>query len=233
MKIKYKLILSLVFFWLGTTIILGQRLTPPRFYAGFEGFNRNILFKEEGYIGFMAGSELFSFKFIAPELEVGYYTGTLGKNEEAGQNALPPGYDGPATISGYTSGGFHGWSFSLTPKLFFGDEDFRFLILPKYTLAGTNAYASYYKRDSTGGYYDLVERDDSQQTQSYFTIGIGFEGHIFETEKLSLAFIIQYSGWNIREMFKSLDVKGLNERQQGTRAIGLGLRLYFNPFVKD
>ncbi|WP_148044303.1 hypothetical protein [Sinomicrobium pectinilyticum] len=215
-----------------TTPIISQTLTPPRFYTGVELNNKNIFFRDDGgYAGFFVGTELFSVSFIAPEIEVKYLTGNI-EYEEADVEGIISGQLNHAMPSkSITSGEFDSWTYSITPKLAFGDEDFRFLILPKYSIASTSVRASYHVIDDAREYYSRVEQDEKKERQSYFTFGIGAEGHIFDTDKLSFALTLHYSAWNIRELFDGLNVKGLRG-EEGKGAIGIGFRVYFNPFAR-
>ena len=231
---KRSLFICFLFFVSGVgTRIISQTLTPPRFYTGVELYNKSFFLKEDGYLGFFVGTEIFSVSLVAPEIEVGYFSGSI-KYEEPDIEGVTSGYYNGRRVlpKSYTVGFYNSWTFGITPKLAFGDEDFRFLILPKYSIASTSVRASYHLIDDTRAYYNKVEWDEKRDKQSYFTFGIGAEGRFFDSDKLSFALTLHYSTWNIQELFEEINVKGLRGKE-GKGAIGFGLRLYFNPFLKE
>lgn len=132
---------------------------------------------------------------------------------------------------GYTTGGFNAMTYSFSPKLIFGDKDFAFIIIPKYSLSNVNSYANYYKLNTLKGEYERHEREEANSSQSYFSLGLGFESGLFETEKLAMGLYFQYSFFDTRSAFKPLKVEGL-ENDQGTKAIGVGVKLYYDPWNK-
>lgn len=111
-----------------------QSTIQPRFYVGVDAFNEKLFFNGDGYYGISVGAEILKFKFLAPEIEMSFYGGSIDKQEQLDVSDLPDGYVGPAPEAvGYISGGFTAMVYSFSPKLIFGDADFAFVFLPKYS----------------------------------------------------------------------------------------------------
>lgn len=224
---KITVLCFLIFSMLGYT----QSTIQPRLYIGVEALNKKLFFNDEGYYGITIGAEILKFKFIAPEVEVGFYGGVIDKQEQLDVSNLPDGYQGPAPkAQSYITGGFNTLVYSFSPKLIFGDKKIAFIILPKYSFSNVDSYLNKYELTPNGNEYIRNQREELDSSQSFLSLGFGIEGSVFETEKLALSFMMQYSFFDTRSAFKGFDFNGF-ENNQGTRAIGVGFRLYFAPFA--
>lgn len=159
-----------------------------------------------------------------------FYGGTIEKQEQLDISNLPDGYDGPAPKAvEYIAGGFKAMVYSFSPKLIFGNAEFAFVFLPKYSFSNVNSYLSQYKLTPDGSVYKREQREEMDSYQSFLSLGFGIEGRVFEADKLTLNFTFQYSFFDTRKAFKGHDINDF-ENDQGTRAVGIGFKLYFDPF---
>lgn len=80
----------LIFFIVPGSAVFSQ--VRPVLYGGF-GYFRDTGFENQSYINFNIGSQLFEWKFIAPELGYEHYFGVAAEKEllnSADPNARPP-----------------------------------------------------------------------------------------------------------------------------------------------
>ncbi len=212
-----------------TTVLFVQQIKAqftPRVFGGADIYLSSE-FNNRSYYNFQTGIEVFRIKFIAPEIAYEYFFGALNNANHIDEVTL--------IEDNYLRRKFNANTFSITPKLFYGKDGWRILVLPKYSWSKINAYGYYYETTDNGLSYTIKQEEEISENQNYFSLGIGLEAEIFETEKLSMMFSILYTGLNAGNTLSKLDFTdyGYGSASEESRTLGIGVKLYFNPFVKD
>ncbi|MGO4920355.1 hypothetical protein [Maribacter spongiicola] len=193
----------------------GQLGTPSLYgeYDVFidEEFNDNIFHK----ITF--GSELTSFKFIAPEFDVSYYYGLNS------QEILYAEQTGPPTYTAYLSEHFEGFVWGFSPKLFYEEEGTRVVFIPKYHFGKIHATGNFLDSDN------LRLEKKIKSKMYYWSFALGIEESKW-SNNATYGFYLIYNGLNAGKTLNELDfdAQSFTKDNYNTRTIGLGIRISYN-----
>ncbi len=205
----------MVFVFILNSIVYSQ-VSPPEMYLGIGGFKGEGL--EKGvYIKFTAGSELFSYKFIAPEIAISFYGGAHkeGYYNDLGfissQENLNTIYKG--AIIGFGS------------KFYYQEEFSRWVFIPKY---------NYGNITSEGVFLDSNEEKSIKKVTkkiNFWSSAIGIETHsLGSTDKLGVYLI--YSGFNSAKPFSSFEFEDQENNTSNRSTVGISIR-YSTNFKKE
>ncbi len=190
-------------------------------YAGIDIF-RDKGFEGNTYGSFSLGSQLFRWKFIAPEVGYEHYFGTLNDYNALNQNE--PQARAPFKIrSSFTTN-----LFTVAPKLVFGSGDAYLVIVPQYNI-GELAVKGEYLVD-TGNNYALQEQQNFSESVNFWSIAAGIEGDFFNSDLLFFSLLLKYQNLNTQEPIEKLQFQQTNAAPNNGSTDGLGvtLRVYVN-----
>lgn len=195
----------------------------PVIYVGAE-YYRDKGFETDSYIGLHVGSQIFQWKFIAPEVGFGTYLGTpaeLEFNYIGEPNSIPE-----AKLKTQ----FSSYFFSISPKLKFGNEEAALVIIPQYNIGKVKARGDYLVYN--GNLYALEERDRSADNHAFWSIAAGVEGQILDVDNLWFSLYVKYVRLNSEDVIRSLQFSNYNFDPNGGSAdgIGVGFRVYYDLF---
>jgi len=190
-----------------------SQVQPPEAYISFGGFFEEQL-KPNAYFNFSLGTELFAYKFIAPEIDYTYYFGG-DENEDSEVDNM-----GDINFRSSLHRNFDSWVWGVGPKLFIQDDYNRFVFIPKYHFG---------RQKSTGNYYDSLDLDIEQESKTKFnfwSFSLGYE-FIGEERIGKTGIYLTYTGFNAGKSLNQLDFfePGYNQNNYNTKAIGLTVRL--------
>lgn len=193
-----------------------SQLASPSLYGEYSvfidpEFNGNIFHK----ITF--GSELTSFKFIAPEVDVSYYYGINSQEKHFAEQT------GPSTYDAYLNEHFEGFIWGFSPKLFYEEEGTRVVLIPKYHFGKIHAKGNFLDSDN------LALEKEVKTKMYYWSFALGIEESKWSANA-TYGFYLIYNGLNTG---KSLNQLNFNAQQfskdnYNTRTIGLGIRISYD-----
>lgn len=202
----------------------GATQNRPIVFGGID-YYRDTGFEENSYLDFNVGTQLFRWKFIAPEVGFEHYFGLANENNELNPN--DPNARAPSKLKTR----FSTSSLSLAPKLIFGNEEAALVIIPQYNFGKINARGDLLK--DTGKSYVLDDQQKIKESISYFSIAAGVEGQFFDSEILHFSLFLKYNFLNSEETLKQIDIpqSRLNSNGGSAEGLGIGIRAYFD-FIK-
>ncbi|MBZ9728504.1 hypothetical protein LB467_02290 [Salegentibacter sp. JZCK2] len=205
-----------------------QAQKHPVFYAGIEMY-RHTDFENNGFAKFSVGSQIYQFKFFAPE--IGFdFGGSSFREKEI--------YDETVLIDNLSEGLLRQrFTFSvltLNPKLKFGNEDAFITFSPKYHIGWLTGRADYLEFSDDNRYVGLKESQESRANTSFWSFAIGFEGFQITT-KYWFALSLHYTLVNANNVWETMQFSAEDAFMQSaiTSTIGLGFRFYYNPFDSE
>ena len=216
-----KLILFLAFC---ITINLGlQAQKNPVLYGGMELF-RHTDFENNSFGNFNIGSQLYHWKFFAPEVGFTHYGGTF---RERGIAHKPGIY---TVTPGLYNMNFNANVFSFTPKIKLGRDDAFLSFSPTWHAGTANAAGRYYVLE--GRRYFLEESQKKSAPVSFWSFSLGVEGFAIQEEKYWFTIFLTYAEVDANAPLSQLDFTEyeIHTSNITTSTIGLGIRFYFNPF---
>lgn len=190
----------------------------PVIYGGLDYF-RNVGFEGNAYWNLHFGSQVYEWKFLAPEIGIDYYSGSP---VEQNYN-----FDDPQSIpEAKLKSRFSSFTFSLAPKLKFGDQEAALVIIPRYnfgTISSRGDHLFY-----NGNLYALEERSKYSEPASFWSFAAGIEGDFLGTEYLWFSLLLKYSLLDSENALHSLDFSDHRIRPSGgsSSGIGIGFRVY-------
>ncbi len=195
----------------------------PVLYGGAE-YYRDKGFESNSYVALQFGSQLFQWKFLAPEVGFDAYLGSPAEvefNYIGEPNSIPE-----AKLKTQ----FSSYFFSISPKLKFGNEEAALVILPQYNIGKIHARGDYLVYN--GNLYALEERQKLSANQSFWSFAAGVEGQIFDVDHLWFAVYLKYTLLNSEEIIERIDFAGTDFNVNGgsSDGIGIGLRVYYDLF---
>ncbi|TDN79972.1 hypothetical protein DET49_1345 [Salegentibacter sp. 24] len=198
----------------------------PVFYGGIEMY-RHTAFENNGFAKFSVGSQIYQFKFLAPEIGFDFGGGTLRERTVFGEN-----FNIQDPSKGLLRQGFKFSVLTLNPKLKFGEEDAYITFSPKYHLGrlrGESAYLEY--SGNNNRYVGVKESEDTTLKTSFWSFAIGFEG-LQITSKYWFALSLHYTLINANDVWDKMEFSAQDAfiQSASTSTIGLGFRFYYNPF---
>lgn len=208
---------NLVFLFLISLSSFAQ-IDTPEIYVDL-----GVYFEEEFepnpriYSNASVGLELFSYKFIAPEIEIAYFSG----------NDLSESY-----MLNIDNGTQTGWALSrsmeasvitVSPKLFYGNKEFRFVILPEYNVANIRA---------KGEYSEISQNNIVKyaRAKTYFwSASLGIEGYAW-SESTRFGFYLNYSALDAGKALNQLsfEQQDFSPLNYNTKTLGMSARLIYN-----
>ncbi len=204
-----------------STVSLAQK--HPVVYAGAEYYHDKG-FEANSYVALQFGSQLFKWKFLAPEVGFDAYLGSPAEvefNYIGEPNSIPE-----AKLKTQ----FSSYFFSIAPKLKFGNEEAALVILPQYNIGKVNARGDYLVYN--GNLYALEEREKVSANQSFWSFAAGVEGQIFEVDHLWFAVYLKYTLLDSEKIIEGLSFsdQDLDPSGGSSDGIGLGFRVYYDLF---
>lgn len=191
----------------------------PILYGGFDYF-RDTGFENESYSNFNLGSQLFKWKFIAPEVGFEHYFGIAQQKEllnPANPNARPP----EKLETRFSTN-----TFSLAPKLIFGNREASLVLIPQYNFGKISGRGDLLL--DAGNQYVLEDQQRYIQSISFWSFAAGVEGQFFDSEVVHFGLYLKYNFLNSRDILHEIDFKDSTLRSNGgsTEGLGFGLRVY-------
>lgn len=217
----FRLKISLLFFLAGFLQVQGQK--NPVLYGGMELF-RHTQFEDNTFGNFNIGSQLYHWKFFAPEVGYSLYSGTFRERSiahEPGVYTIAPGIYNMHFISHL---------FTLTPKIKIGKDDAFLSFSPSYHRGSVSATGRYYALDDRR--YVLEEDQKKSAPVSFWSFSLGVEGFAIQEEKYWFTLFLTYTAVDAQAALSQLDFTehGISTYNSTTSTIGFGIRFYFNPF---
>lgn len=209
----------LIFLCFITSASFGQ--VRPILYGGFDYF-RDTGFENNSYNSFNVGAQLFQWKFIAPEAGYEHYFGIAEEKSllnPADPNAMPP-----AKLK--TS--FSTNTFSLAPKLIFGNREASIVLIPQYNFGKIRSRGDLLI--DGGDQYLLEDQQRFTENISFWSFAAGVEGQFFDSDLLHFGLFLKYNFLNSKDILREINFQGSGIRSTGgsTEGLGLGFRMYFD-----
>lgn len=211
-----KLILTLLFL---TPILSLSQFTTPELFLEIGLYYEDEFDKKPRIYGkFNAGLELFSYKFIAPEVDVAIYTGTDSKEFSNFDITI-----GEITEAYQLNRKFNSTIWGFAPKFFLDTDEIRWVVIPKYNFG--NVFAE-------GHYTDLDDLKIFQKAKAkiyFWSFAFGIE-NFAQNKNTRYALYLWYSGFNAGKALNQLDFEsiGFSKQNYNTRTVGISFRLYYN-----
>lgn len=190
-----------------------SQVHPPETFISFGGFFEEQ-FETNSYYNIAVGTELFAYKFIAPEIDFTLY---FGGDENEDWELDDTGDIGFRSIlnRSFVSGV---WGFG--PKLYLPDDGYRFVFIPKFHFGSQKA---------SGTYYDSLDFDIEQvvkTTFNFWSFSVGYE-FLGEERIGKTGIYLTYTGFNAGKSLNKLDFleQGYHKSNYKTKAIGITVRL--------
>ncbi|MGA8853735.1 MAG: hypothetical protein WB492_06120 [Christiangramia sp.] len=196
----------------------------PVLYGGFE-YYRHTGFKDNAFYNLDFGSQLYQWKFLAPEVGVNFFAGIRPERE------FIEGPDPNVVPYAIYNSSFTSFSISLAPKLKFGNEEAALVIIPQYNFGKQYAKGNYLVYNGNER-YDLEQQEKYSQDQNYWSFSAGIEGQLLNVDHLWFSFYLKYTRLDSRQVIEALDFSeyGFNSNGGSKDGLGLGLRVYYDLF---
>lgn len=182
---------------------------------GDVGYYRHTGFDDNSYYHLRLGTELFSYKFVAPEVDFTYYFGGNNRvGERDAQTGLP-------TSRLYKN--FRGKIWGLAPKIYYGDEYSRLVFIPKYHFGSV----------SSEGIVDTIDGQSPNMNTScklsFWSFSLGFEDD-FDSERFKIGVYITYTGFDAGESLNKISFPslGFENSDTSTSTLGLNFRIGYS-----
>lgn len=203
--------------------IAESQIVKPKIFAGANGFYDKG-FESNNYGGFEIGSEILQFHFLAPEIGLSRYSGKPNGREIANIVNGMPRYDERFESQ------FRTVTFTIAPKLLFGNEEAALVILPQYNTGNIKVRKNYY--EANGNYYEVSEKIESVKPFSYWNFSAGVEGDFFNLERFTFSLLLNYATLNSKKAIADLPFSETDRNYAGGSKGGIGLtfRAYFHIF---
>jgi len=157
-----------------SSFISTAQIEPAEIYAGI-GYYRHTGLEDNAYVDFRTGIQLFSYKFISPEIDFTYY---FGDNEVVTARDLET--DFPTSV---LKTNFRGSILGIAPKLFIGDSELRFVFIPKYNFGKIKAEGFLTTANS------ITQSQEITSKINFWSFSTGLEGEL-RNERLKLGFYL-------------------------------------------
>lgn len=194
---------------------LGQ-IALPNFYGEYSIFI-DPEFNDNTFHKITFGSELTSFKFIAPEVDVSYYYGINSQENHFAEQTGPSSYD--AYLNEY----FKGFIWGFSPKLYYEEEGTRVVLIPKYHFGKIKATGDFFDSD-----YVSLEKEIKSKMY-YWSFALGIEESKW-SNNATYGFYLIYNGLNAGKALNELDfdAQSFTKDNYNTRTVGIGIRISYN-----
>ncbi len=213
-----KIILSTILLCLSSTGF-GQSQT---FIYGGVNYFRDTGFHQNSYFNINAGSQLFRWKFIAPEVGFEYHFGRVKDKNEI--HPEEPNARAPSRLNTR----FSSQTLSVAPKLIIGNEEAAFIFIPQFNIGNINSSGNLLE-DSGREYYSVNEQKFSENI-SFWSFAAGVEGKFFDSEVMHFSLLLKYHLLNTESILSQIDFEESRLISNGGSADGLGIsfRVYFD-----
>ncbi|MCB7481196.1 hypothetical protein [Christiangramia sediminis] len=126
---------------------------------------------------------------------------------------------------------FTSFSFSLAPKLKFGNEEAALILIPQYNIGKRYANGRYLFYNGNER-YDLEQKETYSESQNYWSFAAGIEANLLGLDHLWFSFYLKYTRLDSKEVIQSLDFSDYDFQPNGGSKdrIGLGIRVYYDLF---
>ena len=195
----------------------------PVLYGGMELF-RHTDFENNSFGNFSLGSQLYHWKFFAPEIGFSHYGGTF---RERGISHKPGIY----TITpGLFNMNFNANVITFTPKIKVGKDDAFLSFSPTYHRGTAKAIGRYYVLENRR--YVLEEGQKERVPVAFWSFSLGVEGFAIQEEKYWFTIFLTYTEVDANAPISRLNFTdySIHTSDISTSTIGLGIRFYINPF---
>ncbi|WP_282048903.1 hypothetical protein [Maribacter aquivivus] len=198
-----------------------SQLGSPSLYGEYDVFIDEE-FNQNTYHKITFGSELTSFKFIAPEVDVSYYYGINSREKHFAEQTGPP------TYNAYLNEHFEGFIWGFSPKLFYEEEGTRVVFIPKYHFGTIRAKGNFLDSD------DVALEKVIKSKMYYWSFALGIEESKW-SNNATYGFYLIYNGLNAGKALNQLDYspQQFSNKNYNTRTIGLGIRISYNFKTRD
>ncbi|WP_299432058.1 hypothetical protein [uncultured Maribacter sp.] len=199
-------------------VLVFNQFSTPKVFGEIGGFYEEQFEPSPNvYLKLSAGAELFSYKFLAPEIDISYYKGNDEDENSDFDNLGMVNYksflkrDASTVI----------WGFA--PKLFYGDEEYRLVLIPKYSFGTIHA---------TGNLIDSNSLEIEKKSKAdihFWSFAFGIEGYGWSDNTICGLYLI-YTGFNAGKALNKLDftAEDFSNENYNTKAIGLSFRIAYN-----
>ena len=171
-----------------------SQINQPEAYLSFSFFPTDII-EKDGYYNFSVGGELFSYKFIAPEVEATFYFGSM--------EGVP----------------FTSWVGGIGPKIIFDDDPNQFVLIPKYHFGSQVSNDAFYNED------DLLIEVEARTSFNFWSFAAGYEILSEEKVAkigIYITYTGFNAGKTVNEVIETIEG---TRPSYSTRAIGISVRL--------
>ena len=192
------------------------QLSTPELYGEYNLFLDEEL-NSSVYHKISFGSQLTSFKYIAPEIDVSYYFGANTLNRFDAEQT------GPATYWASLHHFFEGFMWGLSPKLFYEEQGTKIVLIPKYHFGKVRAEGNFL--DSEG----VALEKKTKSKLHYWSFALGIEESKWSKNE-TYGFYLYCSGFNAGNALNSLNFseQQLSKNNYNTRTFGIGFRVSHN-----
>lgn len=193
----------------------------PKIYAGIDYF-RNKSFSDNSYFNLNLGSQIFRWHILAPEIGYEYHLGRLRERNE--RDLRDPNAVAPSQLRTR----FSSHTFSLAPKLIFGNEEAALVFIPQYNTGKITAKGEFL--EVSGRRYELAEQQEITNSIDFWSFAVGVEGDLFNSHLIHFSILVKYHLLNSEESLQQLDLESTDLRSTGGSEDGIGLsfRIYFD-----
>lgn len=191
----------------------GQSQVRPIFFGGVDYF-RDKGFVENSYVNFNVGSQIFRWKFIAPEVGYEYHFGIVRDNNEL--HPQEPNARAPSKLRTR----FSSQTFFVAPKIIIGNKEAAFVFIPQYNSGKIKGRGDLLL--DTGRDYYLAEQQHIKNSISFWSFASGVEGQFFDSEILNFSLLLKYSFINSEDVLNQINLENTRLKSSGGSAEGIG-----------
>jgi len=195
-----------------------SQFSTPKIFGEIGGFYEEQFEPSPNmYLKLSAGAELFSFKFIAPEIDVSYYIAS-DEDENSDFDNL-----GNLSYKSFLNRKANAVIWGFAPKLFYGDEEYRLVLIPKYNFGNIQATGKFIDSDSI----EIVKK--SEADIHFWSFALGIEGYGWSDNTVCGLYLI-HTGFNAGKALNKLNftTEDYPNENYNSKAIGLSFRIAYN-----
>ncbi|VAW16108.1 hypothetical protein MNBD_BACTEROID03-1283 [hydrothermal vent metagenome] len=204
-----------VLFLMAPTCSNAQLDEIPKLYAGL-GYYRHTSFDDDSYYHVRVGAQILSYKFVSPEIDFTYY---FGGNERVVRSDLETGF--PTSVVFRV---FRGLIWGAALKLFYGDEDLRLVVIPKYHFGKVTSEGLL----STSA-NNRIPKKNAMAILNYWSFSIGMEG-VLNAERFKIGAYLVYTGFDAGRAMNQIEFpsEGFTGSSIETSTLGLNVRVLYS-----
>ncbi|NJB36602.1 hypothetical protein [Croceivirga sp. JEA036] len=189
-----------------------QDKIPTSFYAEVTGFYEDQF--DGLYLQFDLGTELFRYKWIAPDLSVNLLYGSVSDENFDDRNR-----DGEIDFRSFDSQSFVAWNAAFGAKFIIDDDTGQFIILPKYHFGKQEATGEYSNTDG------IASKTRAFTSNSHWSLSAGYE-FLHPKYYNKFGVYLRYTRFNAGKSLNHLNPENqvYHRTNFNTPAIGITLR---------